>query len=92
MKSIIYPYVHMVHFKYTGIQYKHYTCMLQSSLKTSPKDRVISLTGGPASSMSTVTLDKLISDEQSIKAVLGIISNDNNEEDEEQVKKGRFDD
>ena len=60
-----------------------------SSLKTSPKDRVIALTGGPASSMSTVTLDKLISDEQSIKAVLGIISNDNdnNEEDEEQVKK-----
>ena len=54
---------------------------------TSPKDRVIALTGGPASSMSTVTLDKLISDEQSIKAVLGIISNDNNEEDEEQVKK-----
>ena len=39
--------------------------------------------------MSTVTLDKLISDEQSIKAVLGISSNDNdnNEEDEEQVKK-----
>ena len=79
----------MVHFEYTGIQYIHYTCMLQSSLKTSPKDRVIALTGGPASSMSTVTLDKLISDEQSIKAVLGISSNDNdnNEEDEEQMKK-----
>ena len=69
--------------------YNTYITHVCYSLKTSPKDRVIALTGGPASSMSTVTLDKLISDEQSIKAVLGIISNDNdnNEEDEEQVKK-----
>ena len=73
----------------TYITHVCYSLSSISSLKTSPKDRVIALTGGPASSMSTVTLDKLISDEQSIKAVLGIISNDNdnNEEDEEQVKK-----